>query len=166
MERARLANAGFLHDVPGSHTNFQGVFMSMVRLGLRGVSLAVVGLLSLSACGDDDPAGPEELDLSGTYELVSLTFQGQPALVPPIATGTINLTKTEYDIDILIDLPPPQGETIEDVGTYSIDGTSWSQESSLTGMQSVGTVSLVNGRLEVNATTLGQTTITVWDRIP
>jgi hypothetical protein len=124
----------------------------------------LLAVVAFAACGDDDPTGVEEADLSGTYELVSITYQGQPSLAPPVATGTFTLTATTYQVSITIDLPDPFGQQIEDNGTYAIDGNDWSQESSANGFQSVGTITYDGTRLEVNATTQGQTVITVWNK--
>ncbi len=138
--------------------------MDLARTLIRPVLLAVVTALPLFACSDDDPAGPEEPDLSGTYELVSITFQGQPELSPPIATGTFTLTQSGYQVTLTIDLPAPQGQDIQDQGTYSTNNNAWTQESTTTGNQSVGTYTLVGTRFEVIATTLGIASTTVWTK--
>lgn len=127
------------------------------------LALALFTTMGLAACGDDS-TGPGDVDLSGTYQLVSITFQGQPQLEPPVAEGTFTLTQTTYDVSIDINVPPPNDVQIRDQGTYDIDGNSWSQESSVDGRQTVGTFTLEDGRLTVNATTQGQIVITVWDR--
>jgi hypothetical protein len=139
--------------------------MNIVRFLGKFAPFALFAVVALFACGDDDPAGTEEPDLAGTYQLVSIAFQGQPALMPPVASGTFTLTATTYEVDISIDLPPPNNQTIQDEGTYSINGTGWSQESSQGGVQSVGTFTFDGTRLEVNATTQGQTVATVWNKV-
>jgi len=105
--------------------------------------------------------------LSGTYELVSLT-QGGVTLGPPIATGTLALTQTNYSISITHPNPDnPAGPplTTVDNGTYSTDGSVWTQESANAGgFQSVGTFSLQGGTLTIDVTTAGVQVLTVWSR--
>jgi len=69
-------------------------------------------------------------------------------------------------VDATIDLPAPQGQQIQDQGTYTIDGNTWSQESSVTGDQSVGTYGYNGTRLELTTTAKGLTTFTVWSKNP
>lgn len=129
------------------------------------VPIVLLSFVTVLAC-DDKPTGSEVPDLTGVYELVSISFQGQAQMEPPVATGTFTLTMTTYEVDIVIDLPAPLGQTIQDEGTYSLNGNNWSQESSTTGFQSVGTYSFDGTTLEVNATTQGQTVATVWTKLP
>jgi hypothetical protein len=143
----------------------------MRRRPLRALlPLAIVALVGLTgSCSSDDDNGtnpPAETDLSGTYELVSFT-QGGTTLGPPLATGTLVATQTTYSITITHPDPadpfgPPL--TTIDEGTYSTDGNNWTQESSNTGLQGVGTFSLQGATLTVDVTTAGIEVLTVWNR--
>ena len=142
----------------------------MTRHPLRAIlvlPLAVLALAGLATgCSDDDPVDPPvETDLSGTYELASLTQAGT-TIGPPLATGTLVLTQTTYAIDLTVPNPDdPFGPGINtlDNGTYSTDGNTWTQESSNTGLQGVGTFSLQGGALTVDVTTAGLEVLTVWN---
>jgi len=128
---------------------------------VAGLSLAG----SVAACSDDNNNGtnpPNEVDLSGTYDLVSVT-QGGVTLTPALgATGTLVLTQTTYDISITI--PSQTGPmTTTDNGTYELSGDTWTQESANAGgFQGVGTYSLVGGTLTVVVTTAGVQVVSVW----
>ena len=129
------------------------------------VTMLVFAGLS-TACSSDDPVDPgDETDLSGSYELVEFT-QGGVTLGPPVATGTLTLTATNYTISITHPDPAnPAGPllTTEDSGTYQTDGNTWTQESdNAGGFQGVGTFSLVAGILTVDVTTAGLQVLTVW----
>jgi hypothetical protein len=128
--------------------------------------ITVLALFALASCDDEDPTKPDGLDFSGTYQLVSILPPGLPELEPPAATGTLTLTFTTFDVDVTIDLPDPQGQQIQDQGSYTIDGSTWSQESSATGDQSVGSYGYNGTRLELTTTTRGLTTFTVWSKTP
>jgi len=136
---------------------------SPIRVLLPLAMLAFTGLTA--ACGDDDPVSPPvETDLSGTYELVSLTQAGV-TIGPPVATGTLVATQTTYSIDLTVpdpDNPMGPGVNTVDSGTYSTNGDGWTQESSNTGLQGVGTFSLQGGTLTVDVTTAGIEVLTVW----
>jgi hypothetical protein len=125
------------------------------------VSLTALPLL---ACGDDDPTGPTPADLAGTYELVSITVPGHGGVGPPVATGTGTLTQTTYQFTITINLAPPLGQTIQDEGTYTIDGNTWSQTSTTTGAQSTGTFTFDGTRLELSTTLEDQELSMVWNK--
>ena len=142
----------------------------MTRRSLRALlPLAVLALGLTAACSSDDDNGtdpPDQTDLSGTYELVSLTQAGS-TVAPPIATGTLVLTQTTYSIDLTVPNPDdPFGPGINtlDNGTYSTDGSDWTQESSTTGLQGVGTFTLQGNTLTVNVTTVGIEVLTVWNK--
>lgn len=129
--------------------------------------VALVALAgSVAACGDDDDDNgtnpPNEVDLSGTYTLVSVT-QGGITLTPAQgATGTLVLTDTTYSIDLTIPGPTGPNNTV-DSGTYAIDGNTWTQESdNAGGFQGVGTYTLSGGTLTVDVTTAGVQVVTVW----
>lgn len=139
----------------------------MRRRPLRALMpLAVVALIGVAACGgdDDEPMGPVETDLSGTYELVSVT-QGGVTLGPAQgATGTLTATQTRYTVDITVPGPTGPINTV-DTGTYMTDGSTWTQESdNAGGFQGVGTFSLVGTTLTIDVTTAGVQVLSVWNR--
>ena len=85
------------------------------------VALATVA--AILACSDGNgPAG----GLSGNYVLDSLKVDVQPALAPPIATGTLNFTAPASFAGAIVLQPPavPKADsTIPLVGTYTLRGT-------------------------------------------
>ncbi len=128
------------------------------------MSVLAVALIGMACSDDDSPNEPPGTDLSGTYELVSLT-QGGNTIGPPLATGTLVLTQTTYSIDLNVPNPDdPFGPPVNtvDSGTYSTSGSNWTQESSETGLQGVGTFTLQGGTLTVNVTTAGLEVLTIW----
>lgn len=123
------------------------------------LSLAAVASVALSASGCSNSTTSPTVDLSGTYSLVSIQFPPQPALTPPTATGTFTLTATTYTLQLTI-----QGQgTLNDNGTYALNGANWSQSSTITG-QATGTYSVSGNTLTVNATATGVTSISVWQK--
>lgn len=123
------------------------------------LSLAAVASVALSASGCSNSTTSPTVDLSGTYSLVSIQFPPQPALTSPAATGTFTLTATTYTLQLTI-----QGQgTVNDNGTYSLNGVNWSQSSTITG-QATGTYSVSGNTLTVNATAQGVTSISVWQK--
>jgi len=123
---------------------------------------ATLAALALASCKSNDSTGPEGgANLAGTYSLVSLTFEGQPTVGPPLATGSLTLTDTAYSISIDITVPGAE-QQITDAGTYTVSGSSWSQSSSTLNIQSVGTYTLADGTLTVDVTTAGQQVTTIW----
>ena len=123
------------------------------------LGLAVVASVALSASGCSNSTTSPTVDLSGTYTLVSIQFPPQPALTPPTATGTFTLTATSYTLQLNI-----QGQaTVNDNGTYALNGANWSQSSMITG-QATGTYSVNGNTLTVNATAQGVTSVSVWQK--
>jgi hypothetical protein len=123
------------------------------------VTLAAAASVVLGAIGCSDSSTSPNVNLSGTYSLVSIQFPPQAAVTPPNATGTFTLTATTYTLHLVI-----QGQgTVDDTRTYTISGSSWSQSSSTTG-QATGTYSLTGSTLTVNATAQGVTSVSVWQK--
>lgn len=128
-------------------------------MGVRGwLTFAAVTSVALGAGGCSNSTAPS-VDLSGTYTLTSIQFPPQAALTPPIATGTFTLTATTYTLVLNIQGQPP----VNDNGTYSINGSNWSQSSTITG-QAAGTYTLNGNTLTVNATATGVTSISIWQK--
>lgn len=136
--------------------------MNHPSAGLRLPFVLLLAALLGVACDDE---GPTEAgaDLTGTYTLESITFEGQPTLSPPAATGTLTLTDTRYEVSI--DIQSPAGvQEVRDAGTYTVEGNSWTQESDDGSLQSVGTFELEGDVLTVDVTTQGQRVVNVWRR--
>lgn len=135
------------------------------RWGVQGFLLLILPLVVgvVGSCdGDDDPGvtAPTPADLAGTYDLASIEFPPNPAVEPPIATGTLRLTERTYEVTINV-----QGqEPIEDNGTFQIseDGT-WSQSSAVTKVQSTGTFTFDGNQLSVEVIQPAPVN-TVWDK--
>ncbi len=135
------------------------------RRRLPAVSLGVLALAALAACGGTSATQPASAaDLSGTYGLVSITFQGQQTIGPPTAIGRLVLTKTTYNVTLDIKPPLFPEQIIVDSGTYSISGNAWSQSSLVNPVQSVGTYTLSHDTLTVNVTTVGLQVENVWKK--
>jgi hypothetical protein len=134
-----------------------------LRAPLLVALVSVVG--AVAACSDDDDNGtnpPNEVDLSGTYTLVSVTQGGITVGPEQGASGTLVLTQTTYSIDLTIPSPTGPVNTV-DSGTYEISGDTWTQESdNAGGFQGVGTYSLSGGTLTVDVTTAGVQVLSVW----
>jgi hypothetical protein len=123
------------------------------------LALAAAASVTLGALGCSDSSTGPSVNLSGTYSLVSIQFPPQPPITPPAATGTFTLAATTYTLHLDI-----QGQgTVDDNGTYALNGLNWSQSSSTTG-QATGTYSLNGNMLTVNATNQGVTSISVWQK--
>jgi hypothetical protein len=113
-----------------------------MRFCPRGLAVSLP-LAVLLACGDDGgPAGTAQ-DFTGTYAVVSFS-QGTAAgvTVIPGASGTVTLTATTYAFSVSIPIGGVPFE-IDDEGTYTATGTAssgtWSQESTVSNLQSTGT---------------------------
>jgi len=124
--------------------------------------VAVLTCAIASACGDSTTAPiTTNAQLIGTYDLSSITFQGQPSLAPPAASGTLTLGDSTYAVSLTV---PPDTAAVTDSGTYTISGSSWTQSSKVQPVQSVGTYSFSNDTLTVNVTTLNMQVSTVWKK--
>ncbi len=125
-------------------------------------------------CGGDGPADPDPPavepppNLSGTYDLQSLTQSGV-TLVPPAATGTFTLTQTSSSGDtatgtLSLSVQVPVVGLIEDEGTFTVrtDG-SWEQMGQQG--QALGTFTLAGSVLTVMVTEPpAAVSTTVWRR--
>jgi hypothetical protein len=130
-------------------------------------ALAALAALALAGCGSNGPIGTSiNAALIGTYDLVSLQQGDQPAVGPPVATGTLTLADSTYTVHIDITIPndSQDSQTIDDAGTYTINANSWTQTSTVQDVQSIGTYVLSDGTLSVNVTTAGQVVKTVWQK--
>ncbi len=127
---------------------------------LGGLALAVVLLGGCS--GGDSTSPPTTANFSGSYTLQSLTAAGL-TIVPPLASGTLVLTATNYTFDVTVTVPGQPTIHMQDSGTYTFSGSSWTQNSTATG-QTVGTYSQQGTTLTFNMTQQGQATTTVWQK--
>ena len=118
--------------------------------------LTVATAIALASCsGNTDPAGP--VDLSGSYTLQSAIVSGDTV---PNSSGTLQLTAATYDVALVLN---GQVQT-EDVGTYIIAGTNtWSQNSTTTGISSIGNVSQIGTTLTITFTA-PSSKILVWTK--
>jgi hypothetical protein len=118
--------------------------------------LTVATAVGLAACSDSTtPAGP--VDLSGSYTLQSIQVSGQTVTN---SSGTLQLTGATYDLMLVLNgqVQP------EDVGTYLISGTNtWSQNSTTTGVSSIGSFTLVGSTLTITLTA-PTPTVAVWTK--
>jgi hypothetical protein len=115
-------------------------------------------------CGSDNSGPSNPAPPAGTYALVSI--QNPPnttILTPPVATGSLVLDATTYNVTIAIQGQDP----VVDQGTYSISGSNWTQTSTTNqGVQSTGTFTYNQGTgvLSVDVTVVGVRTISVWQK--
>ncbi len=140
-----------------------------VRSPVLWMLAAALPAMLLAGCKSDSSGPSTSANLAGTYSLQAITFQGQPSVGPPIATGTFTLTNTTYTVSINVNVPGQSPESIQDAGTYTLSGNTWSQTSTVQGcptacLQSVGTFSLSGNTLTVNVTTMGSQVVTVWTK--
>lgn len=126
---------------------------------LAGVALSI--LLLVGCAGGDSTSPPTTTDIAGTYTLQSLTTSGL-TIVPPLATGTLVLTATNYTLNVSVSVPGQPTQAVVDNGTYSFSGSSWTQVSAATGQTVVGTYSRQGNTLTVNMSAQGQATTSVW----
>jgi len=121
------------------------------------LALGAAATVGLSACGDSTtPSGP--IDLTGSYNLQSIVIGGQ---TQPNSNGTLQLSGSSYDLALTLNA---QVEP-EEVGTYQLCGTdTWSHTSTTTGVQSIGTFSLVGNTLTITLTS-PQASLAVWTKV-
>lgn len=131
----------------------------------RPVLLLLVSAMAAVAlgCGSDSSGPSNPAPPAGTYALTSFQNPPNPILTSPVATGTLILTATTYDVTINVLGQDP----VNDQGTYSISGNGWSQSSTTNpGVQSTGTFTYdpTTGALTVDVTAVGVRTITAWQK--
>jgi hypothetical protein len=130
-----------------------------------------LALLAAGACGDDDSTGSQlsNAEVAGDWTLMSFQIVPQPALTPPVATGTLHLTDTRYDIVIVNNAGTAPDTVVADSGSYTVSGSSWSQTSDDPEVPPLtGSATLIehdgNEILEVNASAGGVDTHSFWTR--
>jgi hypothetical protein len=94
---------------------------------IRRALIAALAATVLLACSDDEDNTGPNTDLSGNYTLQSFQQGTNPAVGPPIATGTLVLTATTYNVAISVGGQP----AVADQGTYTTSGNSFSQSGTL-----------------------------------
>jgi hypothetical protein len=131
----------------------------------------VLALLATGACGDDDSTGTQlsNAEVAGDWTLMSFQIVPQPALTPPVATGTLQLTDTRYEIVIVNNSGTEPDTVVADSGSYTVSGSSWSQTSDDPGVPALsGSATLTkqdgNEILQVNASAAGVETHSFWTR--
>jgi hypothetical protein len=125
--------------------------MRFVRVLALGVAVGVL------ACSDSTlPTVPT--DLSGSYNLQSIQIAG---LTQASSNGTLQLGTSSYDMALTVNgqVDP------EDVGTYQIaNPDTWSQTSTTTGIQSLGTFAFLGTTLTITLTS-PQSIVMVWTKV-
>ena len=124
---------------------------------LRRSLLAALAAGALLACSDDDDDTGPTTDLSGTYTLVSFQQDNNPVLTPPIATGTLVLTATTYNVSISV-----AGQQLVDQGTYTTNGNNFSQTGTLG--QATGTFTQNGNTFSTDLTTAGGRVRSTWQK--
>lgn len=148
--------------------------MKQLRKAVRALYILVLPatMLVAGACGSDNSSTGNQLsnaDLVGSWSLVSFQIIPQPALTPPAATGALALSDSTYNVLIVLNTGDAVDTVAADSGSYSVNGSSWSQTSDNPQVpQSTGTVTLMKNAgsqlLEVNATAAGVATHSIWSR--
>lgn len=120
---------------------------------------AVIAVVAGTACGSSGSTNPglTAAELVGTYDLVSLTLGNSDPLTPPTATGTLVLHSSTYSVTLNL----PSG-TQSDSGTWTVNGTTWTQTSSVQPIQEQGTVALSHDTLTVNLSAAGTSISNIW----
>lgn len=124
---------------------------------------AVMALVVGTACSSSGTTNPglTAAELIGTYDLVSLTLGNSAPLTPPTATGTLVLHASTYSV--MLNLP---SGAEADSGTWTVNGTTWTQSSSVQAIQEQGTVGLSHDTLTVNLSVAGTSISNVWVKQP
>jgi len=123
---------------------------------LRRTLLAAFAAAALLACSNDDENTGPNTDLSGTYTLQSFQQDPNPALGPPIATGTLVLTATTYNVTISVG----GQQAVADQGTYTTSGNTFSQSGTLG--QATGTFTQSGNTFSTDLTSNGIRIRSTW----
>jgi hypothetical protein len=115
------------------------------------------------ACSDDDSAGPSP-SLAGSYSLISFQQNDAPAIAPPVATGTLVLTATTYELTVVLTIPGVPIQTINDHGSYQLNGNQITQTSAAAPIETSGTWTLEDGVLNTDLSGSGTRIRTAWER--
>ena len=121
-------------------------------------AITVAGAASCSNSTSSNGLTPQEMQ--GNYVLTSIHEPPAAVLVPPVATGTLALTLTNYTLVLNIS----GSGTQYDGGTYTISGNNFTQNSDSVGISYQGTATLVNDSLNVLVVTPGGTITTTWQK--
>jgi hypothetical protein len=134
-----------------------------MRFMARALGVTLLPLVLLAACSGDDSGGPSsDVDFSGNYSLVSFQQGTNPVLGPPVATGSLTMTKTRYKVTINITLPV--ATTILDSGTYTATSTTITQNSDVQPVQSTGTWTRNGNLFSIDVTALGNRVVSTWQK--
>ena len=128
--------------------------------------LLALGAVAAAACSSDKSTGTDgSTDLSGNYSLVAFKEDTNPPVGPPVGTGTLVLTTTNYHLTINVDIPLP-GDTIAlvDSGTYTTSGDSIAEHSTGGLPDALGTFSVKSDTLNINVTESALHIQTVWHK--
>lgn len=126
-------------------------------------TVLAASLLVAAGCGESDPTDVV-FELPGSYELTSITYEGLPAGTPPYVTGTLTLTEAGYAVQV--DAITLEGPTqIIDEGSYSVEGDSWIQTSTMDQPASVGTYSFDGVVLSFDVTVEEARVLSNWRRM-
>lgn len=127
--------------------------------------LRLFGIFLLAACGEDAVSPEPAAELAGSYDLSSVQIGSEPPMEPPVADGSLVLTRQgRYELEVVVDPPDSPGVEIVDEGTFEASGDSWAQESTVDGTQAIGTYELEGPRLAIDVTIRGLRIRTEWIR--
>ena len=121
-------------------------------------ALTVAGAASCSNSTGSNGLTPQQMQ--GNYVLTSIHEPPAAVLVPPVATGTLALTLTNYTLVLNI----TGSGTQYDGGTYTISGNNFTQNSDSVGYSYQGTATLVGDSLSVLVITPGGNITTTWKK--